>query len=60
VFFFFAALLPSVHIKATDRYWFALMVGILNATIGWLLRLPLNIITLGHLFVVGLVVTAVV
>ena len=38
----------------------ALVVGILNATIGFLLRLPLNIVTLGLLsFVVRLIVTAV-
>jgi putative membrane protein len=37
----------------------ALVVGVLNATIGFLLRLPLNIVTLGLLsFVVRLVVTA--
>ena len=39
----------------------ALVVGILNATLGFLLRLPLNILTLGLLsFVVRLVVTAVI
>ena len=39
----------------------ALVVGILNATLGFLLRLPLNILTLGLLsFVVRLVVLAVI
>ena len=39
----------------------ALVIGILNATIGFLLRLPLNIVTLGLLsFFVRLFVTAVV
>lgn len=39
----------------------ALVVGILNATLGFLLRLPLNLLTLGLLsFVVRLVVTAVI
>jgi putative membrane protein len=39
----------------------ALVVGILNATIGFLLRLPLNIVTLGLLsFFVRLLVTAIV
>ncbi len=39
----------------------ALVIGILNATIGFLLRLPLNILTLGLLsFFVRLFVTAIV
>lgn len=38
----------------------ALVIALLNATIGFLLRLPLNIITLGLLtFIVRLLVTAV-
>ena len=62
VLFLLAALLPSVTIKNYGTaIGVALVVGILNATIGWLLRLPLNIITLGLLsFVVRLVVTAVI
>ena len=62
VLFLLAALLPSVNIKSYGTaIGVALVVGILNATIGWLLRLPLNIVTLGLLsFVVRLVVTAVV
>jgi putative membrane protein len=39
----------------------ALMIGFLNATIGFLLRLPMNILTLGLLtFLVRLIVTAIV
>jgi putative membrane protein len=39
----------------------ALLVGILNATVGFILRLPLNIVTLGLLtFFVRLVVSAVI
>lgn len=62
VLFLLAAALPSVHIKSYGTaIGVALVVGILNATIGWLMRLPLNLITLGLLsFVVRLVVTAVI
>jgi len=61
VLFLLAALLPSVHIKSYGTaILVALVIGILNATIGFLLRLPLNIITLGLLsFVVRLIVSAV-
>jgi putative membrane protein len=39
----------------------ALVVGLLNATIGFILRLPLNILTLGLLsFFVKLIVTAII
>ena len=62
VLFLLAAALPSVNIKSYGTaIGVALVVGILNATIGWLMRLPLNLITLGLLsFVVRLVVTAVI
>ena len=62
VLFLLAALLPSVDIKSYGTaIAVALVIGILNATIGFLLRLPLNIVTLGLLsFVVRLVVTAVI
>ena len=41
--------------------WSSIGIGILNATFGWLMRLPLNLITFGLLsFVVTLVVTAVI
>lgn len=61
VLFLLAALLPSVNIKNYGTaIGVALVIGILNATIGFLLRLPLNIVTLGLLsFVVRLVVSAV-
>ncbi|MEJ7736064.1 MAG: phage holin family protein [Chitinophagaceae bacterium] len=57
-----AYLLPSVNIKNYGTaIGVALVIGILNATIGFLLRLPLNIITLGLLsFFVRLIVTAIV
>ena len=62
VIFLLAALLPSINIKSYGTaIGVALVIGLLNATIGWLLRLPLNIITLGLLsFVVRLVVSAIV
>jgi putative membrane protein len=61
VLFLLAALLPSVSIKNyATAIGVALVIGILNATIGFLLRLPLNILTLGLLtFVVRLIVSAV-
>ena len=61
VLFLVAAILPSVHIKSYGTaIAVAIVIGILNATIGFLLRLPLNIITLGLLsFVVRLIVSAV-
>lgn len=61
VLFLLAALLPSVNIKSYGTaIAVALVIGILNATIGWLLRLPLNIVTFWLLsFVVRLVVSAV-
>lgn len=53
-------LLPTVTIKNyTTAILVALVIGILNATVGWFLRFPLNIVTLGLLsFLVHLVVTA--
>jgi putative membrane protein len=61
VLFLLAALLPSVDIKNYGTaIGVALVIGILNATIGFLLRLPLNIVTLGLLsFIVRLIVSAV-
>lgn len=61
VLFLLAALLPSVNIRSYGTaIGVALVIGILNATIGFLLRLPLNIITLGFLsFIVRLIVSAV-
>ncbi len=56
-----AYMMPSVAIKNfTTALLVALVVGILNATVGFFLRLPLNIVTLGLLsFVIRLLVTAV-
>jgi len=53
-------ILPTVTIKNfTTAVLVALVIGILNATLGWFLRFPLNIVTLGLLsFFVHLIVTA--
>lgn len=61
VLFFLAYVMPAIKIKSYGTALaVALVVGILNATIGFLLRLPLNILTLGLLsFIVRLLVTAV-
>jgi putative membrane protein len=62
VLFLLAYLMPAVTIRSyVTAIWVALVIGVLNATVGFLLRLPLNIVTLGLLsFVVRLIVTAVV
>jgi putative membrane protein len=54
-------ILPTVKIKNfTTAILVALVIGILNVTVGFLLRLPLNIVTLGLLsFIIRLAVTAV-
>ena len=56
-----AYMMRSVAIKSFGTaILVALVVGILNATVGILLRLPLNIVTLGLLsFVIRLLVTAI-
>lgn len=61
VIFLLAAIMPSIHIRNYGTaVGVALVIGLLNATIGFLLRLPLNIITLGLLsFFVRLIVSAV-
>lgn len=53
-------ILPTVTIKNfTTALLVALVIGLLNATVGWFLRFPLNVVTFGLLsFVVHLVVTA--
>lgn len=53
--------LPSVRIKNyTTAILVALVTGLLNATVGALLRFPLNVVTLGLLsFIIHLFVTAV-
>ncbi len=57
-----AYILPQVRIKSFGTaLWVAFLVGILNATVGLILRLPLNLVTFFLLsFVVRLVVTAVI
>ncbi|QNF35117.1 phage holin family protein [Adhaeribacter swui] len=57
-----AYILPQVRIKSFGTaLWVAFLVGIFNATIGFLLRLPLNLVTFFLLsFVVRLVVTAII
>lgn len=62
ILFLLAYLLPTVDIKNFGTALaVALVIGILNATIGFILRLPMNIITIGLLsFFVRLLVTAIV
>lgn len=61
VLFGMTYVLPSVRIKNyTTALLVALVIGLLNATVGILLRFPLNVVTLGLLsFIVHLFVTAV-
>jgi putative membrane protein len=60
VVFGLAYVMPQVHVKSfTTALWVALLLAVLNATVGFLIRLPLNIVTLGLLsFFVRLFVTA--
>ncbi|MES2701263.1 MAG: phage holin family protein [Bacteroidota bacterium] len=62
VLFLLARIMPSVIIRNYGTaIAVALVIGLLNVTIGFLLRLPLNLVTLGLLqFLVRLVVTAIV
>jgi putative membrane protein len=55
-----AYLLPTVRIKNfTIAILVAVVIALLNVTVGFIVRLPLNIVTLGLLsFVIRLVVTA--
>jgi putative membrane protein len=57
-----ARVMPSVKIKSFGTaILVALVIGILNATIGVLLRFPLDLLTLGLLsFFIRLIVTAIV
>lgn len=57
-----AYILPQVKIKSfVTALWVAFLIGILNATVGFLLRLPLNLVSFFLLsFVVRLVVTAII
>jgi putative membrane protein len=56
-----AYIMPQVTVKSfTTALGVAILVGILNATVGFLLRLPLNLVTFFLLgFLVRLFVTAV-
>ena len=62
VLFLLAHIIPGVKIRSYGTaVGVALVIGIINATIGFFLRLPLNIVTLGLLsFFVRLLVTAIV
>ena len=57
-----AYIMPSVTIKSfTTALWVAFLIGILNATIGAIMRFPMNLVTLFFLeFIVRLIVTAIV
>ena len=57
-----AKMIPGVKLRDfATAIWVALVIGLLNATIGFLLRLPLNLVTLFLLtFLVRLFVTAIV
>lgn len=59
--FILAAILPGITIKNyVTAIFVALVIGILNATIGLLIMLPLDIITLGLItFIVRLFVTGI-
>lgn len=62
ILFGLAYVLPQVHVKSFwTALWVAFLISLLNATVGFLLRLPLNIVTLGLLtFFVRLIVLAIV
>ncbi len=62
IVFVVAYIMPQINIRNFGvAIGVALVIGILNATIGFLLRLPLNVVTLGLLsFFVRLLVTAVI
>src|SRR5690606_40953206 len=57
-----AYMMPQIEVKSfKTALWVAFLVGLLNATIGLLIRFPLNLVTLFFLeFVVRLIVTAIV
>lgn len=62
VIFIIAYVMPQVTIRSFGTAIIvAILIGLLNATVGFLIRLPMNILTLGLLsFVVRLIVTAIV
>jgi putative membrane protein len=57
-----AYMLPQIRVKSfAAALWVAFLIGILNATVGFLLRFPLNLVTLFLLqFLVRLLVTAII
>lgn len=57
-----AYMLPSIRVKSfATALWVAFLIGIFNATVGFLLRLPLNLVTLFLLeFLVRLIVLAII
>ena len=61
ILFILASLLNGVKVKNYGTaIWVTLVIGLLNATIGFALRLPLNIVTLWLVsFIVRVVVSAV-
>ena len=62
IIFVVAYIMPQIHIRSYGlAIVVAIVIGLLNATIGFLLRLPLNIVTLGLLsFFVRLIVSAII
>jgi putative membrane protein len=57
-----AYIMPQIKVKSfATALWVAFLIGILNATVGFLIRLPFNLVTLFLLeFIVRLVVTAII
>ncbi|MFD2244851.1 phage holin family protein [Pontibacter ruber] len=57
-----AYILPQVHVKSfMTALWVAFLIALLNATVGFLIRLPLNLVTFFLLsFLVRLVVTTII
>jgi putative membrane protein len=51
--------LPQVHVKSfLTALWVAFLIGLLNATIGWIIRVILNLVSFFLLeAIVGLIVT---
>lgn len=60
VLFLLSNLMKDIEVKSYGTaIWVCLLIGILNATIGFLIRLPLNVLTLFLLtFVVRIIVSA--
>jgi putative membrane protein len=62
IVFAIAYIMPQIKIRNYGvAILVAFLIGLLNATVGFLIRLPLNIVTLGLIsFIIRLVVTAIV